>query len=449
MPTQSPTLRTQGIRARTLVLCTIVGVLGCSRDGAVDPDDRVNGWRGDIEALRTAVLRVHPPAPSDPDFRGFEAAISALSAEVPALPDEAVVAGIQRALVALGDAHTSIVPDDVGSVRFNALMVDFYWFDDGVHIASVRPGLGGLLGARVTSIGGLAIDEFLTRMAPLVPRDNEMSARWFGAQLMQYPAVVRAAGGSATDSATTLGLVLASGTTSTVRVGSHARAAMQRLYPPGGEGVATPWYLRRRETAFWLDSLPADSVLYVSFQAVRDEAHETLAAFAARVRGLLLSGRFTSVLVEVRGNNGGNGFLLPPLIEAFEAFEDAASAHRIVVITGRGTFSAGQNFATRIEQRTHATFVGEPTGSRPNHIGDVSETQLPYSRLKVAVASVWHRDADIGDTRDWIAPDIVVPVLASDYFANRDPAFEAALAWIRSARAAARGAHTGLTPAKR
>ena len=88
--------------------------------------------------------------------------------------------------------------DEVKLLALQALMVDFYWFDDGVYIVSVRPGLGALQGARVTAIGGVPIEEFQARLAPFVPRDNDMSARWLGAQLMQYTALVRATGATST-----------------------------------------------------------------------------------------------------------------------------------------------------------------------------------------------------------------------------------------------------------
>ena len=42
----------------------------------------------------------------------------------------------------------------------------------------------------------------------------------------------------------------------------------------------------------------------------------------------------------------------------------------LFVIIGRRTFSAAQNTVNMIEKNTNATFVGEPTGSRPNFVGE-------------------------------------------------------------------------------
>jgi hypothetical protein len=415
-----------------LSLALVAAAAGCRQPSAPDPErQRVEGWRADLQFLDSLVPGMHPPVPGDPGFAAFRASIAALSANVPTLSDEAIGAEIQKILVAVGDGHTTIIPDDVGPIAFLALMVDFYWFDDGVHVASVRPGLGHLSEARVTAIGGVPVEQVMTRIMPFVPRDNAQSGRWLGAQLMQYPSVLRAAGIPAADDGTELTVVTASGA-STVSVAAHDRAALPRLHPPGGVSSATPRYLRANDRAYWLEPLEADATLYVNFNAVRNDSLESLAAFAERVDVLLRSGTFRSVIVDVRLNNGGDNTLLAPLLEALRAFDAASVSHRIVAIIGRSTFSAGQNFVTRLEASTRVRFIGEATGGRPNHFGDQSDIPLPYSGLHVSVASRFYQDADPSDRRSAIDPHIAIAVLASDYFANRDPAFEAAIATIRA-----------------
>jgi hypothetical protein len=273
----------------------------------------------------------------------------------------------------------------------------------------------------------------MQRLAPYVPHDNEMSRRWLSAQLMQYSALSRAASG--TSSATIrLGLIATDGASLEVDVAAHNRAALARLHPPGGLSSSTPRYLQHSTRAYWIDSLPDDSALYVNFNAVRDDSAETLAQFSERLTSVLATTRFTSIVVDLRLNNGGNNTLLPPLQQTIGSFVQASSRHQVVVLIGRATFSAGQNFANWLDRHTDAVFVGEPTGSRPNFLGDGSDTPLPYSGLRVSIAARRYDDSTPDDLRPWIAPDVPVPVLSTDYFANRDPAFAAALAVIRTAR---------------
>ncbi len=428
-----PRTSRRGVLLVTGLATLALAASACRQPTAPDEEPaRDEGWRSDLQFLDSLVRTMHPPVPADPGFAAFRRSIEALSTQVPSLTDEEVGAGVQKILVAVGDGHTTIIPDDVGPITFLALMVDFYWFDDGVYVASVRPGLGNLFAARVTAVGGVPIEDVMSRIMPFVPRDNTHSGRWLGAQLMQYTSVLRSAGVPAPDQGTELSLVLDGGGPTTAVVAAHDRAALPRLHSPGGVTAATPRYLRDNDHPFWLEPLPVDHTLYVNFNGVRDDPSESLASFAQRVDGLLRSGDFSSVIVDVRLNNGGDNTLLAPLLATLRAFDEASDTHRIFTIIGRATFSAGQNFVTRLEATTRVVFVGEATGGKPNHFGDESDIPLPYSGLHVSVASRLYEDGGPADERSAIEPDIPVPVDASDYFANRDPAFDAAMAAIRN-----------------
>lgn len=420
-------------RVTRWLACGLLLLAGCQRTPAEPTVNRVDGWRGDLAQLGSEALRLHPLLAQPGDTRtAFLARLDSLGNAVASLSDEDVGVRLQRILVAIGDGHTTIIPDDVGPVAFLALRTDFYWFDDGVHVVSVRPGMGAVRFARVTAIGGIPIDDVRARIAAYTPSDNPQSARWLGAQLMQYPVLLRAIGARSTDAATSLDVVDVNGQSLSVPVGAQVAAALPRLLPPNPGSPETPRYLRNLDKAFWVDLIDSDSLLYVGFNAVQDDPSETLAASAARLDALLTSGRYRSTVVDVRLNSGGNNRLLTPLIDVLRSFESRRAGNRLFVIIGRATFSAAQNFVTRLERATGAIFIGEPTGSRPNHIGDINEIRLPFSQLRVSVASTLYVDSTPDDPRPWIEPDVRVPVLSGDYFGNRDPAWDSVLVRVRS-----------------
>src|SRR5262249_14338239 len=92
-------------------------------------------------------------------------------------------------------------------------------------------------------------------------------------------------------------------------------------------------------------------------------------------------------------------------------------------------FSAAQNFVNQAERWTQSLFVGEPTGSAPNHFGDAKPFTLPATKLSVIVATLRWQDSDPKDTRPWIRPDIEARETFADYVAGRDLALAAALAF--------------------
>jgi hypothetical protein len=135
------------------------------------------------------------------------------------------------------------------------------------------------------------------------------------------------------------------------------------------------------------------------------------------------------------------------------------------VVVGRHTLSAGMMLATEIEQNTHAFFVGEPTGSSPNFVGQDVGLRLPFSGMRGSLSdlnmtpllfsrvnqpppcgrgsvNVLRADAQLfltlclywqsssaTDFRVWIAPVLCTPASFPLYKANRDPALDAILAY--------------------
>jgi hypothetical protein len=83
----------------------------------------------------------------------------------------------------------------------------------------------------------------------------------------------------------------------------------------------------------------------------------------------------------------------------------------------------------RTEHReTSAIFVGEPTGSRPNLIGETIYFELPYSKVRANAADLFWQTPWPEDHRTWIAPDIYAPPAFEAFSRNEDPAMDAILA---------------------
>ena len=104
-------------------------------------------------------------------------------------------------------------------------------------------------------------------------------------------------------------------------------------------------------------------------------------------------------------------------------------AGKLFVIVGRGTFSAAMGLSIDLERHTKAIFVGEPTGSSLNAIGEMNPVTLPYSKMSGSIASVGGGNS--ADTRTWIAPRLYTPLSFEAYRAKRDPALEAIVAYGR------------------
>ena len=133
------------------------------------------------------------------------------------------------------------------------------------------------------------------------------------------------------------------------------------------------------------------------------------------------------VVVDIRRNGGGDNTTIGPLLRVLR---DPAIDRpgRLVILIGRGTFSAAANFATDLEQTTTAWFAGEDMGGSPNLYGDVFEVRLPQSEQSLFMAARYWERSTPDDTRITIEPDLAVPFSSADYLAGRDPVLDAVLA---------------------
>jgi hypothetical protein len=67
------------------------------------------------------------------------------------------------------------------------------------------------------------------------------------------------------------------------------------------------------------------------------------------------------------------------------------------VIIGRKTASAAQCLATQIERNASAIFVGEPTGSCPNFVGETRPLNLPYSKKQASISDLYWQNSVVSD----------------------------------------------------
>jgi hypothetical protein len=209
----------------------------------------------------------------------------------------------------------------------------------------------------------------------------------------------------------------------TIQSGNFAR--QRKLRPSQAITGDIPRYLANIDQPFWIEHLEQHDAVYFQFNQVRNTDDESIAEFAERLARELDEWMPTSLIVDMRHNNGGNNTLVEPIVKTLINFEQRSDMNKIYVITGRNTFSAAQNFINRVEQWTEAVFVGEPSASSPNFVGEETTLLLPYSRIRGSISNRYWQDSQPFDQRPWITPAIPVPPTAADYFAGRDAALEA------------------------
>jgi C-terminal processing protease CtpA/Prc len=185
-----------------------------------------------------------------------------------------------------------------------------------------------------------------------------------------------------------------------------------------------PLYLRRRGQDHYVTTVAGGRAVFVGYNFTLGSTYTE----ARQVLRLAKRKKVRRVIVDVRLNPGGDNHTYTDLLRALRS-KWVNRRGRLIVLISRSTFSAAENFITELERRTRATFVGEPSGGSPNLYGDAQQVDLPYSGVRVNVASIYWQKSFAADTRDTITPKVLVPLGSTAFFRGKDPVLAAALAY--------------------
>lgn len=408
--------------------------------GLVDTSkmSRDEGWRVDLRLLAREVVRKGYDPFHLVSKKNFDEAVAKLGKDIPKLTDVEIIIEFMKLLRNVGDGHTGLLLGPERPEFRTALPVQFYFFKEGLFIIATEPAQSNLIGAQVLSFGDKSVEQVMTALDPLISRDHENKI-WplqIAPYLMRYPALLNGLHLISDQSKVTLTIRDLDGRTAPVTLAANSpESVIWNKFPqtwvtlPQKATGTVPLYIKRMSEPYWFEYLSDSRTVYFQFNLVRNDPKEPLAEFRKRLFKFIDDNEVARLVIDIRWNNGGNANLLRPLIHDLIRNDKINRAGKLFVIIGRRTFSAAQDAAALLERHTNVIFVGEPTGSSPNYIGEEDFFTLPYSRVPINVSDLFHQTAHPQDTRMWIAPQIFAPPSFELYRTNRDPAMEAIAAY--------------------
>jgi hypothetical protein len=410
----------------------IVGLVDVSK---MSRDD---GWRADLSLLAREVKR---KGYGEGIYRAlskqdFDASVRKLNDAIPKLSDGQIVVEIMKLLRQVGDGHTGLLRPPAQAEYLLALPLQFYLFKEGLFIIGADPKYKELLGAQVLRFGDHSVDEVMRALDPVINRDNEIWPTQVGPYRMRSLPLLAALGVVSDIHRVSLTIAGTDGKQRAVTVETDSNNPdiwndFPKTWLTYAQSLGTrlPLYLKNTVSNYWFEYDPASKVVYFQFNRVLNDPGESLAAFSERLFRFINEHDVSKLVIDMRWNNGGNTFLSAPLLNRVIRSDKVDERGKLFVIIGRRTFSAAQNTATYFERYTNATFVGEPTGSSPNMVGEETPFTLPYSKILANVSDLYWESSWPQDHRTWIAPQIYLPPTFAAYRANRDPAMEAIIAY--------------------
>jgi hypothetical protein len=368
----------------------------------------------------------------------WDSAAADLERRLPNLRAEQAIAAISQLLGMLRDGHSRLDQLQLPAHGRPALQplpwpgfdtaypVDLEVFADGLWVVGATAAHADLTGAHVVAIDGRPVAEVVAALAPFIPTDNAMWTLRALPTYLRCPGYLAAAGLAPGPSAPLrLTLIAGHGARRDVTIAAERPDSSAR-WLAADRDVRAPLPLTRRLPAPFAFADLDDSTVFARIQAIVSEpAHEGLPAFVARLFAHVDSLGSPRLVLDLRGNGGGNGYLNQSLVHAILRRPALDRTGRLFAIVDRGTFSAAAQLAADLERETHALFVGEPTGAAPDSPGDPAKVRLPASGLVVRISSVLWNGSDPRDPRPFIAPDMPASPTFADWLAHRDPALDA------------------------
>ncbi|MDX1941972.1 MAG: hypothetical protein SFU99_15525 [Saprospiraceae bacterium] len=409
---------------------------------------REEGWRYDLQYLIHIFEKYHVNIFHDITPTAWQQACEKLYQSIPSMTDYEITLAMTKLVAMINDGHTNMFPYSNG--KMNRLPIEPYLFQDGLFVKSAAPAYKHLIGKKIISIGGISANDLLAKSYEYIGNDNEWQNKMMGPLLLQTGEFYCTQGNI--KDCKNIPVILQDHNEKTTQViletmpwklDNHSEmlnpSKKDWVYDNATATNPLPLYLQHPEKNYWMHIMEEQQLLYFQFNQVvnqfnhaENKVGETIEAFSKRLEQTIADKPIEALVIDIRNNTGGNGFLALPIIKTIIKSDKINQRGKLFIITGRRTFSAAMEFACKLELWTNAMFIGEPTGSSPINYGEHNPIMLPYSGLMASYSSRYFQHGySSKDNRPFIAPDIAAELHSSDYFNNIDPAMDAIIKYLK------------------
>ncbi|MGI6642551.1 MAG: S41 family peptidase [Bacillota bacterium] len=388
-------------------------------------DAKVKKWEEDLEYLTMQLERRHKNLYHRVSKEDFAAAVANLRDALPDLDDPGRFVEFVKLVASVGDAHTFVS----FSIPLHWFPVQTYWFKEGVYVTAVAEEYAALLGKRLVSIGGVATEEVYQSLIPLIAHENEATLKSEFVNAARCAEVLKHFGYIDGLAEGTFEFEDADGSREAIvmkSVPNNAKINVVRLEDALGRPT-TPLWKRNPKEFYWYEYVDSEKMLYFQYNTCEEDKNKPVKALTRELMDFVDSHDVEKFVVDLRNNGGGNSRVIEPLLSALAKSEKINNKGHLFVVIGRSTFSSAILNALTLKNNTEAIFIGEPTGGRPNHFGEVKSFNLPNSGLSVRYSTKYFRFSD--DDSESLYPDILVEPSFSDLVSNTDSVLEEIRDW--------------------
>jgi hypothetical protein len=389
-------------------------------------------WKSDIEFLKSELPAKHIDLFFSVSKKEFTSRFDNIISDADKLTDSEVAIRLKQVIAGMGDSHTTI---NFTSLLDSAKMLPLrcYWFSDGLYVLQTTPGNEELLGKKIISINRFKLKVIVDSLSTLITADNsaivkkDIPAMISIARYLQY-----------------------------FRFGWNDNFSIEVESPEGTRSVkeikaiklnpdnriifkpdSISFYRQNQKLLFTDKYFESDSIYYIQYNKCWSRELEekfgdkkkfpeqlSFADFRKNIFETINNRPVNKLVFDMRLNTGGSSPQGTDLANVLAIQDKINKKGKLFVVIGRATFSSAILNAMDFKSKTNAIFVGEETGGKPSHFGEVKTFNLPSSGLKVNYSTKYFKRTD--EDLKTLKPDITIEESFNDFKKGIDPVYE----WI-------------------
>lgn len=383
--------------------------------------EQVANWTSDINFFQTQLERNHINLYHSVSKKDFESELSGLKRSLPNYNKYQVMVEMMRITRLIGDGHTLYGYWAMGYPRFPVYL---RLFGNELRVIKTTVEYRYLLGKKLNAIDGTEINELINLISPVVQGvDNQHSLEHFLPNTVNVAEVLFGLKITKELNIANFEFTDDNGINQSVILNSIPHEKLQsELTEVLNESTVNLAKPLKSTNGIWLSADVQKNTGYIRFDSY--PGYLKMLLFAKGVEKQLIEHQIKYLIIDFRGNGGGNFFEGLVLAQMLVTIDSLDWEHGIYVLIGKETFSADVSNAAQFKQILNAKLVGETTGGNPYGYQDADSFLLPNSTWTVQYSKRLFRMQDYQTYG--LVPDIKIESDWSDYKQNRDIQLE----WI-------------------
>lgn len=378
-------------------------------------DDRIDKWQKDIDYIVDKLPEKHKNMFFKLSKEEFKNKTNKLKEQLNQMNDDEIKVNLSQIVASIGDAHTSI--NFSGKKMFP---LEFYWFNDGIYLINASEEYKNFKYNKLKKINNKDINEVIEMISSVVSHENEAILKSQIPLRIVLPELLK--GLNIIDNVENATFTFEGNSEKSINVTAlSGKEVFENILGKGKEGENIPLYMQNKDKYYWFKHLEDKKAVYFNYSQCMEMEEKSFKDFSVELMNVLNTKDIEKLIIDIRNNGGGNSMILENLINEIGKSE-LNKKGKLFVIIGRRTFSSAVLNAIELNNNTNAIFVGEPTGGKPNHYGEVKGFELPNNKITVNYSSKYFKnyDKDI----DTFTPDKNIELTIEDYINNTDPILE-------------------------